>query len=184
MINLLPPKEQGELLLKKNQRLVIVLGNTVVITVFCLILVLVAVKFYILQRARDYHVNFVNREAQYASEEFANLKNIIQNYNATLAKADTFYKKQSYISDSLKTILQVQRSQGLHVESIIIKQGRDRSVDAITISGVADDRDDLLVFKKNIENSQSIKNINFPPENWVKPTEVNFYLTFDIEQSI
>ena len=49
MINLLPPQEKEKLLLEKTQKLVIVLTNSFIISLICLILILLSLKFYILK---------------------------------------------------------------------------------------------------------------------------------------
>ncbi len=180
MINLLPPEEKKSLKSEINKSLVIVLWYIVVISLFALSLALFSVKFYILQdesNQKDF-LDYVKK--QYKTPDFLSLESDIKKYNASLLKVDDFYKKEIYFSDALKDILDVQRSDGLYFENISIEKNKDNNTVKVTILGVSDTRDNLLAFKSSIEGAKKIKNIYFPPANWVKQKDINFNITFEI----
>ena len=187
MINLLPPKEKEELSLEGNKKLVIVLGNLVLISLVCLILILFSLKFYILKEISYQKIVLDNTEKKYQASNFLSFKEIIQKYNANLVKIDNFYKKEIKVSDILKTILEVPRPEGLYFENISVennKNGTENKKTKVTISGISKTRDNLLIFKENIENSKTIENVYFPPSNWVKNKDINFYLTLETKEAI
>ena len=183
MINLLPPKEKEGIISERNEKLAVVLGNLFIISLVCLALVLISLKFYILSEDTYSKINLESVKEKYQTSEFLSLKESIQKYNADLIKIDDFYKKEIYFSDALKVILNTKRPSGLYLNSINISEilnikESDR-VKAV-ISGVSNTRDDLQVFRDNLENNKKIVNVYFPPNSWVKPADVNFSITLEI----
>ncbi|MEK7664504.1 MAG: hypothetical protein AAB340_03675 [Patescibacteria group bacterium] len=180
MINLLPQKEKQELLFQKNRNLVIVLGSTAIIFLICLALVLLSIKFYILQIISNEKAILKDAEEKYQTPNSLLFLDSLKKNNADLSIMDSFYKKKAYLSDDLKTILQTQRPDGITFNSISLGQtGSDNRV-KISILGTSATRDELLSFKDNITSQASVKNIYLPPENLVKPTNISFNLNFEI----
>jgi len=180
MINLLPPLEKEELLIKKNERLIVVLGSMFLIPTICLVLVLFSLKFYILGEVVSQSTILENIEKKYQTPDFLSSKELVQKYNLTLIKADDFYKKQIYLSDALKSISEIQRPEGLYLTNINIKRIKDNGKFNVAISGMSDTRDNLLIFKDNLENNKKIENIYFSPDYLTRPFDINFNLTFEI----
>lgn len=193
MINLLPPKEKEELLFEKNKKLIIVLGNVFLISLICLSLVLFSLHVYILGEINYQRIILDDTKKKYQTPDFLSFESIIQKYNASLVAIDTFYKKEIYFSDILKTISEIQRPKGVSITSIAINAMKENNLPAsakpkalsagktkVTISGMSDTRDDLLIFKSNIENNQKVTNVYFPPNSWIKPSDISFNLTFEI----
>lgn len=179
MINLLPPAEKEEILIKKNERLIISLGSVLLIPLICLIMLLFALKFYVLGEIISQEVVFGDIDKKYQTADFLSSKESIQKYNLLLVKINNFYKEEIYFSDALKAISEIKRSDGLYLNSIIIKKGDDNDGFNVSISGVSNTRNNLLIFKSNIENDRRIKNINFPPDYLTKPVNITFNLIFE-----
>lgn len=187
MINLLPPKEKEHLLLEKRKKLITILGWLVLIFLIFLILVLFSVKFYILTQSSYQQEALTDLKNKYQTPDFLFFKDVIQKHNLSLKIADTFYKKQAYVSDVLKIISEIDKPAALHLTDITIDhlpaqagQTQDTKI-LVTIFGVSDSRDDLIIFKSNVEQHSDIKNVYFPPNNWIKPTSINFYMTFEVD---
>lgn len=179
MINLLPPKEKEELVFQKHRRLIFVLGNIVVVSLVCLSLILFALKFYISAEVSYQNTLLGIAKKKYQVSDKSSLKEDIKSYNTSLDKINNFYKKENYLSDTLKNILDIQRPEGIYFSDIIINQLKDEKKIKISISGVSDTRDNLLTFKDNIERNQKVKNAYFPPDSWVRDKDINFSLTFE-----
>ena len=187
MINLLPPQEKEALQREKNRKLAMVLGYVAVISLGCFVLVLVSLRFYILSEARVQESIMAAAEKKYHTGDFLKLKNEILTYNAQVIRTDNFYKKQVPVSAALKTVLDIRRSEGIYfsdISFVVLETGAVKTI----ISGKSDTRDALLLFKNNVENNVfsdgggqgKIQNAYFPPDNWTKPLNVNFYSTFEI----
>lgn len=180
MINLLPQKEKQDLLFLKNRNLVIVLGSITIIFLICLGLVFLSLKFYILQKVSFGKSILEDTESEYQTDNFLSILDSIKQYNKVLSRADSFYKKQVYFSNALREIVEIQRPQNVKFESIILeKVNADNKIKA-NIYGVSYNRDALLLFKGNVEQQERIVNVYIPPDNLVKPTNINFSLSFEI----
>ena len=187
MINLLPPKEKEKLIRENNKKLVMVLGNIVVVSLVCLFLILFSLKFYILGEIVSQKFTLDDAEKQYQNKDFIILKEVVEKYNAVLAKIDNFYKKKTDFNFALRYILEIQKPDGLYLTDINMDKIKEDNKIKINVYGVSDTRENLLIFKNNIENSLlekleqtlKIKNVNFPPNNWVKSKNINFNFTFD-----
>lgn len=182
MINLLPLEEKQKLCLKKKEKLAIIWGIVVLISLVCLTLILSSIKFYIL--AETSYQKSILRQAEQENQvpDSASLNNIIQKYNSTLAQLDSFYKKEIYFSQALKTITSVPNPAGLYLTNFSLSRDKNGNIQT-AVSGVSDTRENLLLFKKNIEGSAGIKNSYFSPESWINPKNANFSLSFEIDQN-
>ena len=177
MINLLPPEEKRELILKKKNRIIIILGFVFVFFLICLTLVLFSVKIFLLGEnvIQKQRLDEVSKDYNSASLTLA--AKDIKEYNKTLDGLDYFYKNQIYVNDALKSFLNISMPKGVYLINVLVARKTENSV-TIDVYGFSDSRDNLLVFKSNVEKEKLIKNPIFSQDSWVKSQNVNFYLTF------
>lgn len=191
MINLLPPEEKEKISFEKNKNLTIVLSNIVIIPLICLILILFLVNLYVLQSLNDQKSILDYNKKIYQVNNYSLFKETVVNYNSVLVKVDNFYKKGNYFTNVLKVISRIQKSKGIHLNNISVKNDREEEKFKVTIAGISDTREDLLDFKYNIEHFslvgvdglKKIENISFPPETLIKPSAINFNITFEINET-
>jgi hypothetical protein len=180
MINLLPPEEKKELLLKNRERLVVILGITAFVSLMCLILILLSINFYILTEVVFQKNVLEQTEKSYKTPVFLSFQDTIKKYNNALTKLNYFYREEIYFSQILKIISNIQRPAGLYLTDISLNRNDENKNIKVLVSGFSPSREDLLIFKKNIEDDRGIKNPYFSPESWTNPQNVRFYLTFEI----
>lgn len=180
MINLLPPKEKEKLSSKKKEKLIAILGITVLVSLVCLILILSSIKSYVVAEAASQKIILEQAEKKYQTPNFLNLESIIQKYNGILVQLRTFYEQKIYSSQALKIISNIQRPEGLYLTELSLSRDENKKI-KVTAAGISDSRENLLLFKKNIEEAQKIENSYFSPESWINPKDINFNLTFDVK---
>jgi len=180
MTNLLPLEEKKELFLKNKERLAIILGITASVSLVCLFLILSSINFYILTEIVFQKNILEQTEEKYKTPVFLNFKNAIQKYNIVFVQLNSFYEKEIYFSQILKIISNIQRPESLYLSDLSLIRDSENKKIKITTSGFSASRENLLIFKKNIEENQEIKNPYFSPESWTNPKNVKFYLTFEI----
>lgn len=178
MINLLPILEKQKLLLRKNEKLATIWGSVILIAVICLVLILLAIKFYILVEADYYKIALKQAEQTNITADFASINSLVQEYNKALSQLNSFYQKEVYFSKVLENIISVASPKGLFINNFSLKR-KDNGVVQISVSGISDTRDNLIIFKKNIEANKQILNPSFSAESWINPKNVNFVLTFE-----
>lgn len=181
MINLLPQTEKRGLLYQKNRNLVIVLGSVSTIFLLCLSLVLLSLKFYILQEIKHEEIILKDTEERYQTKDFQSLLDFVKKFNSYLYKVEGFYKRQVYLSDALKTILDVQRPNSITFDNIILNYLKEERKIKASIYGLSINRDELISFKERVEVQAKISNVYLPPEHLVQAENVRFYMTFDIK---
>jgi hypothetical protein len=182
MINLLPPEEKEKLFLKKKERLVTILGITVLVSLICLILILSSIKLYIEAEAIYQKIVLEQTEKKYQTPDFLNFKDTIQKYNKIVIQLKNFYNQKQYSSQSLKIISDIQRPEGIYLTGLSLNNDENKKI-KVTATGISDSRENLLIYKKNIEENKKIENLYFSPETWINPENINFSLTFEISDN-
>jgi len=180
MINLLPKQEKENLELLTKKKLSIVVGGVLMVSLGCLALILWALSLYILQQSYAQKITLDATAKTYQTPDIIATKNLIKKYNASFAAIDAFYKKSIYVSEALKLVSEIQKPANLRLTSIDMQTNKNTGKITMTIRGISETRDDLMAFKNNIENNEKISNVYFPLNNWIKPSDINFYMTLEI----
>jgi hypothetical protein len=182
MINLLPPEEKRKILLKKKEKLAVIFAIVFLVFLICLILILLSVKFYILAETDYQKNNLIQVEQSKESSDLVEFGNIIQAHNGTLDQLDSFYKKEIYFNEALDIILNVPKPENLYLTNFSLDRSRDSMIE-INVTGISESRDNLLIFKNNIEQDENIQNSYFSSESWISPKNAKFSLTFEISKN-
>jgi Tfp pilus assembly protein PilN len=176
MINLLPPKEKKDLLLREQKNIVFSLEILFLAFLISLSLILLAIKIWF---AKDLEIQQLFLEEK--KKEVLLQKDFeekIINLNQTLLNLKSFYQKQISLTQVLEKISHL-LPKGIYLTNFNFnlkeKEGQ------ITLTGFCQDRETLLSFKKILEENGSFSEVYFPPENWVKPTDINFVVSFKIK---
>lgn len=181
MINLLPPEEKQVLLAESKKKLATIWGTVLLVSLICLTLILLSIKFYILAETDNQKNILKETEQKNKTSDFMNFNSIIKKYNGILAQLDSFYEKEVYFTQALKIITTTPVPNGLYFKKFSLNRDRNGTVN-VNVSGFSITRDGLLIFKKNVEDNKEIKNPYFSPESWINQKNVNFSLTFIIDK--
>jgi hypothetical protein len=181
IINLLPPKEKDALALERAKNLILVLGNMTLVFMICLVLVLLWLKFYLLGEITYQKYLLYGIEGSSPSD-ITDLKTIIQKYNKTMPSVVNVYQNSPHFSDILDIISKVERPQGLYFKNISLDGQKYQDKIEAKITGFSSTRDNLLLFKKNLESQPAVENILFSPDSWINPVNTTFNLTIDFKK--
>ena len=162
------------------KKLIIILGGVAVISLVCLWLVLLAVKFYILTEATSMQSMLHAAGEKYQTEDFLLYRQRILDANVQFGKVNTFAATTTSVARALEFISGIQKPAGVKLTRISAKQQADAV--NLAIFGVSDTRDNLMALKIGLENSAAVQRMDFPSNNWLKPANLDFYLTFDYVQ--
>lgn len=191
MINLLPPEEKKKLFLKKIKRLLVIWGTIILAILFCLILVLISIDIYIRGGSNSQKIILEQVKKGYDSSDTKSLQNIIKGYNESLLGLKNFYGKNIYLSKILEKVSEIPRP-GIYFTNLsLIKPSESPKKDEdevsqdnrieLTISGFSKTRENLSLFKKELENEEGFQDVYFYPASWIKPTDVDFHLTLKVK---
>jgi len=191
MINLLPKEDKKTLLVERNKKITVILCFLLLFFIVCLILILFSIKIYVNGQINTKKIFLAESEKQLFQSETQELENKIKMANDSFKKLDDFYNRSIYFSEILQKISSIFPSTfyatnvSIRISAEEIKENFENPKSAVrverkvlvNISGFASTREELLVFKENLE--KSFENVVFPPSNWVDKKNINFYVTFD-----
>jgi len=193
MINLLPPEEKEKLALNKKKKVTIIFWFLVFFFTICLFLVLIFVKNSILTQVEIQKTLLSETEKESKGNAIKEIEKNINFMNSELIKLNSFYQKKVYFSDIIERISKTLPSNVyLNNFSIVFspakkvkneeekKEETEEASLQISLSGYCPDRETLFEFKRNLEREKDFKKIFFPPTNWVKATDVEFSVNFEI----
>lgn len=177
MINLLPPSYRAELKQEENRKLILILGMLFLIFLISLTLILFSVKIYIQGQLESIKVLAGLEEKTLQTSEIQGLRDEINLTNKNLSKLNSFYKKQADSIGVLEKIFKTLPSE-IHLTAFSWQKNNDQ----VTISGFSPSREVLFNFQKNLEGSKDFTEIKFPPQNWIKSADIDFYVTFKLAE--
>ena len=183
MINLLPSKEKRILEAENTLKLVIIWGVIALFIIIALSLILLSIKFYVSGMVEAQEILVRLEEERFTRSQAQDLANEIVQLNAELGRLDSFYKNQIKISDVLSRVAVAMPDQG-RLNTLYFNIQNENGVQILknSLTGYSPDRETLFVLKKNLEDEVDFREIDFPPLNWVKPADINFSVTFNINE--
>jgi len=176
MINLLPPQYKNELKQERKYKLVLILGIVVLFFLISLSLILLSIKFYTQGQVESEKILLSLKEKEFKTPETEALQKEVISINQNILKLSSFYQNQANLVEILEKLSQISPS-GMYLTSLSYQKTNFQ----ISLSGYAPTRETLVQFKENLEKEKEFKEVNFPPSNWVAPTDINFQATFKIK---
>ncbi len=170
MINLLPFSEKRELAKvrkEKIQSIVLLLLNFFLV---CLVLLSLFLNIYFKSYLERKEVLIVNLEVFEEPEE---MEEKTTKLNNSLKEINSFYQDKIYYSFILNQIAEKLPSEA-YLDRISFLGNK------ISLSGFISSRNDLLILKERLE--KGFKEVDFPPINWVKRENIDFFTTFLYEK--
>ncbi|MCG2688186.1 PilN domain-containing protein, partial [Candidatus Parcubacteria bacterium] len=122
--------------------------------------------------------NIFQKEQDIDLDKIADFQKEIKVLNEKTKDIDTFYHQQTYLAGILEKI-----SEKLPAGSYLNNLSFSQTSNTLNLSGFVLTRDDLLTFKRSIESDNNFTDVNFPPGNWVSPTNIEFSLSFKLKPS-
>lgn len=177
MINLLPPKEKKELADKKNERIIMIFGYIILVSLICLISIIASIKFLVLGKLVSQKYDSLQIQNNNSVDVLA-YKKKLQEINKKMLDVESFYENKIYFTNSLKVMSEISKPEGIYFTNADFSKAKEAGQLLVSISGFSDTRDNLIILKNNIEKDLRISNLNFSSGSWVKTKNINFYLDF------
>jgi Tfp pilus assembly protein PilN len=171
--NLLPPQTKDELYEEEIKKMIIISGILILIFLFSSTLILFTINNYILKQI-DLEKTVINLEEKNSeAPEIQNLREKIISINRTLSQLDSFYQAQVRLTEIFNKISDILPSQMYLTNFSYQKESAQ-----VSLSGFSPNREILFEFKKTLE--KEFPEANFPPQNWIKATDIDFQVNFKI----
>ncbi len=182
MINLLPPDEKKRLLLKKKERIITIFLALGLFFIFCFSLVLISFKAYLDIEAKSEKILLETAIKKFNQPKITGLKKKVKSANLELKNLNSFYGKKIYFSDILENISNIIPEE-IYLNKLSISLLPDNEKEKlvmVSLSGFSPTREILFAFRKKLEDSSRFREIYSPPSDWIKPTNINFFLKFEM----
>ena len=176
MINLLPPQQKEEGIREEIWKLISILGILSLVFISYLSLILFSIKIYISSELESQKIIYDIEEEKFKASEIQDFQKRIISLNQNVSKLDSFYQEQINLTKILEKI-SITLPPGVYLTNL----NWQKEMSQIGVSGFAPTRENLFEMKKNLEKEKDFENVYFPPSNWVKPKDINFYVTFKIK---
>lgn len=176
MINLLPPKEKEVFKKEENWKIVLILSFLIFLFLFCFTLVLLAVNFHIWGQVESQKILLESEEKKLEISEIQKLEKEIKTTNKKFLELDSFYEKRTDLTSHLNKISEI-----LPKESYLFSLSFSPNSSEVILAGFCPNRELLYEFKQNLQAREEFKDVKFPLANWVKPTNIDFTVTFKVK---
>lgn len=175
-LNLIPPHKKEEL--KKNKRLKTVVKSEIVLTIMLVGFFIVLLSFrYILDIGLKGEM-LLNSEMEKA-DQFEKIKS----YDNQFAAANDRIKQVALIDQSQlywsRVFVKISQlvSSGIAIDALSTENY------AVTISGHADTRSELIGFKNKLEKESCFSGVDLPLSNLVDKDNVGFKIVFNVNEN-
>lgn len=179
MINLLPPKEKRSLLMERNKRIAIILWFLLLFFLVCLILILFSIKIYLKGQIDSHKAFLAKSEEEFLQSESEEFQKKIESANTKFQKLSSFYNQRVYFSQVLGKISAIVPA-NLYLTEISLAYSKEGDKINGSISGYAPFIEDVIKLEDSFKKEKQFQEVNFPLSNWVKETDIDFYVTFSI----
>ncbi|MEA3344144.1 MAG: hypothetical protein U9Q16_00450 [Patescibacteria group bacterium] len=196
MINLLPLEKKQKLLSKKKTMSIAIFFVLIFFFLFCFVLMLFSITIYSQINIESENILFDAGEKDINRSERINFQKEVQKTNLELKKINSFYDKEVCISETLEEISEIlpkeiyltNFSAEYYFEKItssLEEKENDKKEKLgfkFSLSGLAVNREILVSFKQEIEKEKNFIEVYFPLENLLEQENIDFTITFKVEQ--
>lgn len=174
-LNLIPTQKKNDLRLANFYIVVknLIISILIIITTVAIVLL---VSKIILQNMFNEIVAQSTLTTRYGNIFSGEIKIFNERLNGVKKIQGEYISWSKFISDFAKLV-----PTDIIVSNLVLSIS-EKDGNKIIISGLAKDREKLLNFKDNLEDSSLFDNVNVPLENLLKKEEINFSLKADINK--
>jgi type IV pilus assembly protein PilN len=172
-LNLLPPEEKKELELVNLSRLILSLAGwlSFFLIVFTLLLVSTFFCLSILLQAQDRLIEI--RQSDSKMQNLLEIEEKIKQANQRINRVFLKQKESILWTPLLEEIAQIV-PQGVYLTSFSYQATNNQ----INLNGWAQQRENLLLFQKTLEENPTFTDVKAPLANFIKQRDINFSFTF------
>ena len=101
---------------------------------------------------------------------------LVKNMDKKLTLVENFEKNKFLLSTKVINAILFKKRSDIKIVQIIYEND-EKNGKKISITGIAPSREVLLLFRQSLENGSTFKNIILPISNFIKGSNINFFLS-------
>ncbi|OHA66405.1 MAG: hypothetical protein A2672_01230 [Candidatus Wildermuthbacteria bacterium RIFCSPHIGHO2_01_FULL_49_22b] len=180
MINLLPPLYQQKLKEKQRFKLVFLLSIVLGIALFALSIFLILIQVTLASERMSQKTKLSSFEERSARED--SMLGEIRSWNSKFRNIEEFKKKNQSVKEALDHLAsslppELYLFSFSYIPAFETKKEEGKVLKTpaiIAVTGKAQAREQLLLFKDALGSNPFFAGVVFPPSNWVTPTDITF----------
>jgi Tfp pilus assembly protein PilN len=178
MINLLPPVEKQNLVVAKQQKIIVILGFLILIFLICLALVSFWVNFSLASQVAAQKIFLTNKQQSFEATDVKGWQEKVAKINQDLTRLDSFYQQKPSLTVFLENLSNT-LVEGISLDSISVNPiKKETNLFQIYLSGYASSVDAVINFDKNLKENKDISQISFPSDTWLGKQNFIFSVIF------
>jgi len=175
MINLLPPQQKEEFLQERKTKAVLILCSLLLIFLLLIAIFFSLVKIYLAAEIQEQRYLLQSADRLISDPKYAEFEKEINKANESIMLLNNFYAGQADIVQILEKV-----SDALPTGVSLTNFSYEKSNSQIIIQGKVGTRDNLLIFKKSLEEMKEVGNFYSPVSNLIKSSDIDFYFSFNL----
>lgn len=179
MINLLPPQQKKEIEQRRYRNIIFHLEILFLLFLISFIFVIFTVKNLI-----ESEVNILKIKAEAKEKEmvlYEPLEKKVKDFNALISDIYSFYQNQQNFTEIIKEISETIPT-GTYLKRLNFSISEDKKEPILALlSGFAQNRNLLLLFRQKLQEKENFFDIYFPIEGWLAQENINFSAQFKIK---
>lgn len=175
MINLIPIKEKKEIKKDFYYRFLIVFFAMLILLIFISLIAILPVYFVSYEKKISINKKLEIQKNETMPEIDQKAQTAIKNLNARLDLLEKARQNKYVFSEKVIKEIVHQKVSGIKINRIFYENNSLESK-KINIMGLAQNREQLLLFRKALENGPFFKEVDLPISNFVKGRDIQFHL--------
>jgi len=178
MINLLPEGEKQEIFKRRRWKLWLIFEVALFLFLVSLAFVFLTSRVYLAGELVIQQEIIAEREKEVGLQAITDFQKQVADLDLTLQNVKSFYQRQPNLTAVFQALFETLPTE---VSLTTLSFIQDPATDKINVTGFAPTREDLLLFKENLESNSVFQKVNFPPTTWVSPTDIEFSLSLELK---
>lgn len=174
-------------MLEERFRLVVILASVCAVFLICLGLMLLGLRTYLWGKIKNQE--FLVASLKERSFTRAHDLKEIETVNARLTQVWALYDRRLSQAPIMRALASHMK-EGMYLNSLTIvpsgelvqEGGKPVKRAKISVTGFAPLREDLFLFRQDMQKDPVFQNVYFPPSNWVKPSGIHFAFSANVHE--
>jgi hypothetical protein len=183
MINLIPKEEQKIIAREFYLRLVVVFFALLSVVLFIALIALAPSYLLTLNKERIAVGRLEIQKSETMPQLDKDTVSLIKEIDSKMKLVENSEKNRFLVSESVINQIVADKMLDIKITRISFEEDAVLGERKVSVYGVAPSRERLLLFRRALEENSSFSTVNLPVSNFIKGSNIEFYLSLTLENS-